>query len=307
MIIIEGKYIIEGKIGEGSFGKLYKGYNANTGKKIAVKMESIHARQLLLNEARVYVSLHKCKGISTLRSFGSYGDFNYIVVDLFERDLEDIVFNQKGRVSTERIYHWGHHVLKILETIHETGIIHRDIKPENIMVSRGKLYLIDFGLSRFYRDHEGEHNSMKTGREIIGTMRYASSNIHDGFSASRRDDLESLAYTLLFLYHKKLPWLKFKDHDSVEQRDAVREMKRMSNICHWCLMEGTPKELLEFLEYAKVIDYHDKPNYDYFKEYKDLKPNSENELLCRSPVSSDKSNGSTTSRDSDSSPVWAMN
>lgn len=302
MIILEGKYKVESKLGEGSFGKIYKGHNANTGKRVAIKMESVHGRQLLLNEARMYVALQKCRGVSMLRAFGTYGEFNYIVVDLFERDLEDIVSGTIEMFSAAQIFNWGHHILRILQTVHEVGILHRDIKPENVMVRGEKLFLIDLGISRFFRSHSGEHNPANTGKALVGTMRYASAHNHDGVSTSRRDDLESVAYTLLFLYHKDLPWFDANDHTSVEQRGLVRELKTMERIREWCAKEGTPPRLVEFIEYSKSLAFDAAPEYTFFDDFQDLKDGAYRGLICQSRESSDKSSGSTTSRDTDSSP-----
>merc|ERR1712196_497707 len=100
----------------------------------------------------------------------------------------------------------GHDILCILKKIHEIGIIHRDIKPENVMLHGNKIFLIDFGLSKYYRTSCGKHIPMKSGLGMLGTNRFASLHVHNGYTASRRDDLEMLGNTLLYLYHGKLPW-----------------------------------------------------------------------------------------------------
>jgi casein kinase 1 len=70
-----------------------------------------------------------------------------------------------------------------------------------------KLYLIDFGVSKFYKDEEtGEHLPMITGKTLVGTPRFASINSHSGLELSRRDDLISILYMLVYLYKGDLPW-----------------------------------------------------------------------------------------------------
>ena len=72
--------------------------------------------------------------------------------------------------------------------------------------NRKKAYLIDYGISKIYRDKNGRHIKEKSGKSFIGTKRYASVNAHKGIELSRRDDLESLAYVLIFLLKGNLPW-----------------------------------------------------------------------------------------------------
>lgn len=102
-------------------------------------------------------------------------------------------------------------MLTILENVHKRNILHRDIKPENVLVGRDNesniLYLVDFGISKFYRDSKGAHmynilryfRVFKENKPFIGTTRYASIAAHKGQELSRKDDLESLGYMLIYM------------------------------------------------------------------------------------------------------------
>lgn len=104
--------------------------------------------------------------------------------------------------------------LSILRELHAKGYVHGDVKPENFLLGHPdseyarKLYLVDLGLATKWKDSVcGTHVEYDQRPDVFrGTVRYASVHAHLGRTASRRDDLESLAYTLIFLLRGRLPW-----------------------------------------------------------------------------------------------------
>ncbi|MEC7406648.1 MAG: phosphotransferase, partial [Candidatus Thermoplasmatota archaeon] len=74
------------------------------------------------------------------------------------------------------VLRWGHEILRILEAIHNTGIVHRDIKPENVMLRGEKMYIIDFGLSRLSPELEHFGLDLQVLRECLGSSH---TKIHD--------------------------------------------------------------------------------------------------------------------------------
>ena len=98
-----------------------------------------------------------------------------------------------------------------------------------------------------------------------GTAYYCSINTHFGVEQSRRDDLEMIAYTVIFFAKgTKLPWFVPISQDEIDREhkyDKVKEIKVSTTSKELC--KGLPLEFLIFLEYVKRLDFAEEPDYDY--------------------------------------------
>ena len=155
-----------------------------------------------------------------------------------------------------------------IERVHSSHFIHRDIKPTNFLIGvgphRNDVYIIDFGLAKRYRDTTThlhipfqKHHSF-----ITGTTSYASLNSHLGAEQSRRDDLEALAYVLIYLLCGSLPWYGAKA-STQKQRDKIAQMKLdgfSSLLTEW------PNKFHVFLDYTRALHFEEKPDYAYLRQ-----------------------------------------
>lgn len=251
-------YSLSRKIGHGAFGEIYIGKSVRTGKPVAVKKEPINTKfPQLLYEAKVYSILEGGMGIPRVYMKGSMGDNNIMVMDLLGPSLEDL-FNYCGRRFTlKTTMMLGIELITRLEFIHHRNFIHRDIKPDNFVIGIGEranvVYIIDFGLSKQYRDpYHTKHipyvslavvmNSYRENKNLTGTPRYASLSNHLGIEQSRRDDLESLGYVLLYFIRGKLPWQGLNAQTKKQKYNKIMESK----------IEVVPSALPSSLELLRV-------------------------------------------------------
>lgn len=135
-----------------------------------------------------------------------------MVTELLGPSLEDLHKYCQGKFTLKTGLLLGRQMISRLEYFHSKQFVHRDVKPENFCMGSGSrsdiLYLIDYGLSKRYSDPKsGAHIAFREGKQLTGTARYASLNTHLGQEQSRRDDMEAMAYVLIFLINGSLPWV----------------------------------------------------------------------------------------------------
>jgi casein kinase 1 len=192
-----------------------------------------------------------------------------MVVDLPGPSLEDLFNKCSRRFSLKTTVKLGIKMLDLLVVLHGKFVMHRDIKPDNfLMGSDGMLYLMNFELARYFRNPEThQYCSLHENLKFCGTARYASVNCHKGFSQSRRDDLESLAYAIIYFYRGSLPWQGLTPPAGTqwtkEQRNQAIGEKKESTTSELC--EGLPGEFAEFLSYCRSLGFVDEPRYDHLK------------------------------------------
>lgn len=109
-------------------------------------------------------------------------------------------------------------MIQRIEYIHSRGFLHRDVKPDNFLIGIGKrqhyIHLVDYGLAKRYKDpRTDEHIPYRDDKSLTGTARYASLNTHNGIEQARRDDLECLAFVLIYFMRGNLPWQGVKIAD----------------------------------------------------------------------------------------------
>merc|ERR1719274_364009 len=171
---VGNKYRLMRKIGSGSFGDIYLGVNLQTGEEVAIKLEPVKSKHpQLLYESKLYKILAGGAGIPTVRWFGVEGDYSVMVMDLLGPSLEDLFNFCHRKFSLKTVLMLADQLIQRIEYVHSKSFIHRDPRTH-------------------------QHIAYRENKNLTGTARYASINTHLGIEQSRRDDLESLGYVLMY-------------------------------------------------------------------------------------------------------------
>jgi serine/threonine protein kinase len=264
MTTIFGRYKIGDMIGSGSFGNVYIGTSLRTNDKVAIKADEKHGNDTTLShEAKILNYLRGPSYIPVLRYYGSIieTNTNYLVMNLLGKSLETIKYERR-RVNSQDAIDIGIQSIKMLRYIHGKSIIHRDIKPENFLFGldskHKQLNIIDFGLAKKVVDSNYNHIKERNDRPTVGTMRYISPNVQNGKEASRRDDMISLAYMLIYLQIEKLPWQGINKPLIEKDAEICRIKKQISSTT---LCNGLSDCFAQLLFHAKNLKFDQEPSY----------------------------------------------
>ena len=256
-------------LGAGTFSVVYEGINIKDNSKVALKLEEKNINKSLLKSEALNIFALQGFGIIKFISFGHSKDYNVLVEPLLGESLYSLYLQLKKNFTLKDICLIGIQTIERIEYIHSKGYLHGDIKPENFVIGNNDqriIYIIDFGLSKKYRsDRTGNHIQFCITKKMNGTARYASTNSLRGVEISRRDDLECLAYMIIYFIMKKLPWQGVKANSLQNRYKKIYYMKK--KLIYDENFKQLPKEIQEFYNDIKKLKFEEKPNYVKLKGY----------------------------------------
>ncbi|KAH7909017.1 kinase-like domain-containing protein [Hygrophoropsis aurantiaca] len=223
----------------------------------------------LKQESKVYKTLMGGPGVPWIMWSGKQGDYNVLVLDMLGPSLEDLFKMCNRHFTLKTVLLIADQLISRLEYIHSRDFVHRDVKPANFVMGTEKsaheVNVIDFGLAKKFRDpRTGGHIAYRQeGHHGVGTSLFASLNTHEGIECSRRDDLESLAYMLIYFLRGTLPWRKTKGSTIAETWALIHAAKIASLPT---LTAGLPAEFAVFFEYARGLEFADLPDYEGLRD-----------------------------------------
>ena len=255
-------------IGKGTFSTVYLSINIKTNEYVAIKAEKRTQKDLELLESEAFL-LYSLRGfgIPEVISYGRTKTHNILVMPLLGNSLLDLFIIKNEPPNISDICNASIQILDRIEWVHFNNIVYRDVKPENFLFGKKDndiLYLIDFGLCRKYKSPKtGKHIIPKNLGKFTGTSRYASVYAMAGNEQSRRDDIESIGYMIIFFMKKKLPWQGIKGNSYKECYHKLYLMKKHMKLEDLC--RGLPSEMIDYMNNAKSLKFDQQPNYKYLK------------------------------------------
>ena len=273
-------------LGKGSFGEVYLGLDKSKGKLVAIKTEhkDKHKKNVLKTENTIirYATSEETLPVGIIRSYFFWEDKEkyYLVTDLLGPSIGALHKICNKSFSLKTILMLADQIINIIQYYHQHNIIHRDIKPDNFLIEynlpQKNIYLIDFGLSKKYKIN-GRHIPCSSEASRVGSLRYMSVNCHNCVELSRRDDMYSIGYTILYLFLGELPWqsmmvtkvAKSKRHEYVyNAKKKTTNQELTSKItCFSCQQKKQVCDfstvMLDYFNYLDTLDFDNEINYNY--------------------------------------------
>jgi serine/threonine protein kinase len=266
-----GSYVIEGRIGEGGMGVVYRARDSRLGRPLAIKIvhRSIYGRkrrEQFLQEARIMAALRH-PNIVTIYDVGSSSNVDFIAMEylrgatLGQRIIED------QRIPLREVLRIGEQIANALACAHAEGIIHRDLKPGNIIVEPdGSVKVLDFGLARYIVQsaaipatihHAGATGDQSVGTTAVGTIAgticYMSREQAEGAKVDERSDLFSFGAVLFEMItgRRAFEWSNPADTLATIRRSAHPPLRE--------LVPHVPRDIETLITSCLNVDPADRP------------------------------------------------
>lgn len=286
------RYLVQEKIGEGTFGKVFKGGHEKTGQEVAVKMEKKDSPFKLLSHETTILNLlysKHCRSIPPVYWFGEYEQYIVLIMPYYKITLYEYIhthlFTKQSPISScMKVFK---SMVQIIHTIHNKYVVHCDIKPHNFMLKDSELILIDFGFAGFYLDSTGKHKPETCVKKthLMGSLPYISYYTHQGYEITRRDDLISILYILIYMVYGELIWEHIKGifthepepehvydktHIQHPHNQKVMMFKQLDNVQTYleyatplCGNKDVSEQILILTKYLYSLSFLEAPNYEF--------------------------------------------
>ena len=266
--LIFKKYRIINIISEGIFGHIYLVLNEKTHNYFAMKAENQDNNIDILEKEAFNLYSIKGLGIPELITFGKINNYKILIEQLLSKSLAELFSDYNYKFSIQDICLIALQLIDRIEWIHSKTLVHRDIKPEYFFIGVNDpniIYLTEFGqCSKYCSSKTGKHIIQGFRGTFTGTLKYSSANAQRGNQQSRRDDIESLGYTILYFMKGKLPWenlnQNYNDKEIFLKTYAMKKYMPIERLC-----KGLPLEMKEYFKYARALKFKEEPNYEFLR------------------------------------------
>ena len=269
---MKSKYSLENykiikELGSGTFGIVYKALDKNNNI-VAIKVEEKKKNtSKLILEKCIYDKLNQCTGFPKIYEIKEYPNETICIMDYLGPSLDDLFKFCNCNFGLKSVLMIAIQILNRIESLHNSGYLHRDIKPDNFLIGtkdkKSKVYMIDLGLAKKYI-YDNKHIKYRTDKNFTGSFRYSSIRNHKGIEQSRRDDLESIGYMLIYFLKKKLPWQGLKGSTKSKRSHNIFNVKNSTSLEELC--QDLPKQFLLYMKYCRLLRFFQIPDYNLLRE-----------------------------------------
>lgn len=240
-----GKYRLTHKVGEGSYGSVYRAWDADLERDVAIKIlhrrvGDTRLRERLLQEGRALAKIEH-NNVVRVHGIEAHGDRVGLCMEFVRgKTLADVVRGQ-GKLSAAEAVLIGQDLCRALSAVHRAGFIHRDVKAKNVMRDDGgRIVLMDFGTGRA-ADAEGK-------ADRAGTPLYMAPEVLGDGRASVRSDVYSLGVLLYYLVSGEYP-VSAQSIDELREMHTRREHRWLSEV-----RPDLPIAFVQVVERAIALD-----------------------------------------------------
>jgi|MDSZ01.1.fsa_nt_gb serine/threonine protein kinase len=262
MIINDFSFNEDDIIGKGGFSIVYKGKDVINNNFVAIKVDK--KKRYNKKESLIYDLLENENNMVKKLNYFEDEDSSYLIMPLYYKSCEKIFKKNKNSFNEKDILMIGIQILQQLNYLHKNYLIHQDVKPDNFIFDKNsnKFKLIDFGLCKRYMRDE-KHIKFEKNKSRCGTIRFMSINCHNKFLLSRRDDLISLSYSLIYLNLRMLPWknIKLEKDNSNDIHKRVKKLKKDFDVSVREFHLLSPLYLL--YKYSTNLKFNTNPDYNF--------------------------------------------
>jgi serine/threonine-protein kinase len=262
---ILGAYRVEGTIGSGSMGEVFRGIDTGLNRRVAIKLlsekhrDSPELRQRFVREGRAVAAISHPNVVQVFAT-GSYDDRPYIAMELLDgADLGSIV-ERSGRLDSLAAAHAVLDAAQGLAAAARAGLIHRDVKPSNLVrLSDGKVKVTDFGLAKPV--DPGSEPALTAMGVVVGTPDYIAPEQARGEAIDERVDIYALGGTLFFLLAGIPPFRTGKPAEDKYLKVVARHLRNPPPDA-LVANPGCDRELAELARMMMAKKPAERPSYD---------------------------------------------
>lgn len=272
-------------IGKGCFVNTYFGYNIINLEEVAIKISK--EKEEITTCAKEIEILKMTKGLigfPEIKGICKFRQFDVIIQDLLGPSLKKIIGFHEIPFTEPTICRIGIQILKRLKELHKLNILHNDLKPSNFawgvfknnqIESNNKIFLIDFGLCSKIKYFENKVNLKIKTKNVgkknekdqkkfnkKGNLLYMSYEVLKGNEPSKKSELQSFCYLLIYFFNLSLPWSGIKTKNEDDKIKKIIDIHK--NLNEKTLCQNLPYQILFIVSQINQLDINDTPNYDLY-------------------------------------------